>query len=62
MGIDIHSLTQEAEHSYIQQLIEFAQGLPSEVQNPVDVRDPSAFASFLSNKSHSYFKKCVANH
>jgi hypothetical protein len=59
IGIDINCLVQEAEHSYIEQLIEFAQGLPSEIQIPVDVRDPSAFARFLGDAAHSYFSKCV---
>jgi hypothetical protein len=57
IGIDISTLVLEAEHNYIQQLIEFAQGLPLEIQNPVDVKDASAFTRFLSDRTHGYFKK-----
>jgi hypothetical protein len=57
MGMDVESLVLEPEHVYIEQLLEFTQGLPDAVQRPVDVRDPSAFGTFLGSASHSYFKK-----
>jgi hypothetical protein len=57
MGMDVESLVQEPEHVYIEQLLEFTQGLPDPVQRPVDVRDSSAFGSFLGSASHGYFKK-----
>jgi len=60
MGMDVESLVQEPEHIYIEQLLEFTQGLPDPVQRPVDVRDPSAFGTFLGSASHGFFKKFLA--
>jgi hypothetical protein len=58
MGIDVRTLIEAfPEHIYIQQLVDYAQGLPDQLQRPVEVRDPGAFASFLGDASHGYFKK-----
>ena len=60
MGIDINCLVLEPEYVYIEQLLEYSQGLPDQVRQPVNVKDPSAFASYLGDAGHSYFKKCVS--
>jgi hypothetical protein len=59
MGIDINDLVSEAEYNYIEQLMEYAQGLPDAIRQPVNVKDHSAFASFLGDASKSYFNKCA---
>ena len=58
IGMDVRSLVEAfPEHIYIQQFMDYAQGLPEKVQKPVEVKDPGAFASFLDEPSHGYFKK-----
>ena len=57
MGIDINLLLQLPEHEYIMQLRQY---LPEAAQNPVQVRDASAFGSYLSDPTKSFFNKFLA--
>ena len=60
--MDVPAMLEMPEHIYIQQFMEYAQGLPPEVQSPVSAMDASAFGSFLGNASHGYFKKYLVLH
>jgi len=57
MGLDINQLLELPEHLHIMQFMEIVQQLPEAVQQPVRVRDASAFASFLGDSKNSFFKK-----
>jgi hypothetical protein len=57
MAIDISLLLQLPEHEYILQLRQY---LPEAARNPVQVRDASAFGSFLSDPTKSFFNKFLA--
>ena len=54
MGIDINVLLQLPEHEYIEQIRQY---LPKAAQNPIEVRSASAFDTYLSAPTNSFFKK-----